>query len=70
MGSGLAAREQTLPHRWDLRLDEGVTERGVDRRDPAGGVFLGAPEAGEPSTLAWPVWYAGEVAPDYFGKAS
>jgi 5-formyltetrahydrofolate cyclo-ligase len=66
----LARMETIHPQPWDIPLDYVVTERGVYRRDPPGLVFLGAPPAGEPSTLASPVCYAGEIAPDYFGKAS
>ena len=66
----LARMETIHPQPWDIPLDYVVTERGVYRRDPPGLVFLGAPPAGEPSALASPVCYAGEIAPDYFGKAS
>jgi 5-formyltetrahydrofolate cyclo-ligase len=66
----LARMETIHPQSWDIPLDYVVTERGVYRRDPPGLVFLGAPPAGEPSALASPVCYAGEIAPDYFGKAS
>ena len=59
------------PQSWDIPVDWLVTERGVYRRDARrdGGKleFLGEPPAGEPSTLASPVCYAGEVAPGYFG---
>jgi len=65
------ARLETIhPQTWDIPLDYVVTERGVYRRDPPGLAFLGAPPAGEPSTLASPVCYAGEIAPDYFGKVN
>lgn len=53
---------------WDIPADWVVTERGVYRRDPEGLAFLGEPIAGEPSALASPVCYAGEVAPGYFGE--
>lgn len=66
----LARLETIHPQPWDIPLDYVVTERGVYRRDPEGLVFLGVPLAGEPSTLASPVCYAGEIAPDYFGKTS
>jgi 5-formyltetrahydrofolate cyclo-ligase len=66
----LARMETIHPQSWDIPLDYVVTERGVYRRDAPGLVFLGAPPAGEPSALASPVCYAGEIAPDYFGKAS
>lgn len=65
----LARLETIHPQSWDIPLDYVVTERGVYRRDPSGLVYLGAPPAGEPSTLASPVCYADEIAPDYFGKA-
>jgi 5-formyltetrahydrofolate cyclo-ligase len=66
----LARIETIHPQEWDIPLDYVVTERGVYRRDPPGLVFLGAPPPGEPSALASPVCYAGEIAPDYFGKTS
>jgi 5-formyltetrahydrofolate cyclo-ligase len=66
----LARLETIHPQGWDIPLDYVVTERGVYRRDPAGLVFLGEPPAGAPSALASPVCYAGEIAPDYFGKSS
>ncbi len=66
----LARLETIHPQGWDVPLDYVVTERGVYRRDPAGLVFLGEPTAGAPSALASPVCYAGEIAPDYFGKPS
>lgn len=65
----LARMETIHPQSWDIPLDYVVTERGVYRRDPPGLAFLGAPPGGEPSALASPVCYAGEIAPDYFGKA-
>jgi len=55
------------PQSWDIPVDWLVTERGVYRRDPGGLAFLGEPLPGDPSTLASPVCYAGEVAPGYFG---
>jgi 5-formyltetrahydrofolate cyclo-ligase len=66
----LARIETIHPQAWDIPLDYVVTERGVYRRDPVGLVFLGEPPAGEPSALASPACYAGEIAPDYFGKAN
>lgn len=66
----LARIETIHPQSWDVPLDYVVTERGVYRRDPGGLAFLGAPPAGEPSALASPVCYAGEVAPGYFGEGS
>jgi 5,10-methenyltetrahydrofolate synthetase len=56
------------PH--DVPMDWIVTERGIYRRDGARLEFLGAPPAGEPSALASPVCYAGEVDPGYFGGSS
>jgi 5,10-methenyltetrahydrofolate synthetase len=66
----LARIETIHPQEWDIPVDYVVTERGVYRRDPTELVFLGAPPPGEPSALASPVCYAGEIAPDYFGKTS
>jgi 5-formyltetrahydrofolate cyclo-ligase len=64
------ARIDTIhPQSWDVPLDWVVTERGVYRRDPEELVFLGAPPGGQPSSLASPVCYAGEVAPGYFGES-
>jgi 5,10-methenyltetrahydrofolate synthetase len=63
------ARMDTIhPQPWDIPVDWVVTERGVYRRDQGGLAFLGAPLEGEPSALASPVCYAGEVAPGYFGE--
>jgi hypothetical protein len=56
------------PH--DVPMDWIVTERGIYRRDGARLEFLDAPPAGEPSALASPVCYAGEVDPGYFGGPS
>jgi 5-formyltetrahydrofolate cyclo-ligase len=56
------------PQGWDIPVDWVVTERGVYRRDPEGLAFLGEPVAGEPSALASPVCYAGEIAPGYSGE--
>ena len=63
------ARMKTIhPQSWDIPVDWVVTERGIYRRDPEGLVLLDEPVAGEASTLASPVCYAGEVAPGYFGE--
>ena len=63
------ARVETIhPQDWDIPVDWVVTERGIYRRDPEGLAFLGEPSAGEPSALASPVCYAGEMAPGYFGE--
>jgi len=64
----LGRMETIHPQGWDIPVDWVVTERGVYRRDPEGLAFLGEPVAGEPSALASPVCYAGEVAPGYFGE--
>lgn len=59
------ARMKTIhPQSWDIPMDWVVTERGVYRRDPEGLAFLGGAPAGEPSALASPVCYAGEIAPE------
>ena len=60
------ARMDTIhPQSWDIPVDYLVTERGVYRRDPEGLVFLGAPQAGDdPSPLASPVCYVGEIKPE------
>jgi 5,10-methenyltetrahydrofolate synthetase len=63
----LAKMPTIHPQNWDIPVDWLVTERGVYRRDEKL-VFLGAPLAGEPSALASPVCYAGEIAPGYFGE--
>jgi 5,10-methenyltetrahydrofolate synthetase len=57
------ARIDTIhPQPWDIPVDYLVTERGVYRRDPDGLAFLGVPQAGDdPSPLASPVCYAGEI---------
>jgi 5,10-methenyltetrahydrofolate synthetase len=67
VGYELARMDTIHPQSWDVPLDWLVTERGVYRRERDGLVFLGMPTAEEPSALASPVCYAGEVAPDYFG---
>lgn len=64
----LARMETIHPQSWDIPVDWVVTERGVYRRDGDGLAFLGEPPAGEPSALASPVCYAGEIAPGYFGE--
>jgi len=56
------------PQSWDIPMDWIMTERGVYRRDPEGLVFLGEPVAGEPSALASPVCYAGELDPGQPGE--
>lgn len=66
-----SARIETIqPQSWDVPLDYLVTERGVYRRDAGRLEFLGAPPAGEASSRASPVCYAGEIAPGYFGEES
>ena len=56
------ARLDTIyPQAWDIPVDYLVTERGVYRRDPEGLAYLGEPQEGEPSALASPVCYAGEI---------
>jgi len=63
------ARLETIyPQPWDVPVDYVVTERGLYRRDSEGLVFLGAPPTGEPSALASPVCYAGEISPGHFGE--
>jgi 5-formyltetrahydrofolate cyclo-ligase len=58
------ARIDTIhPQPWDIPADYVVTERGVYRRDDQL-VFLGEPQAGEPSKLSSPVCYADEVRRD------
>jgi len=64
----LAKMPTIHPQSWDIPVDWLVTERGVYRRDQDKLSFLGEPAAGEPSALASPVCYAGEVAPGYFGE--
>jgi 5-formyltetrahydrofolate cyclo-ligase len=59
----LAHLDTIYPQPYDIPMAWVVTERGVYRRDPDGLVFLGQPAAGEPSALASPVCYAGEVNP-------
>ena len=57
------ARIETIhPQSWDIPMDYVVTERGVYRRDPDGLAYLGEPPGGDdPSALASPVCYAGEI---------
>ena len=69
VGYECARIETIYPQPWDVPLDYLVTERGVYRRDEAQLAFLGAPPApGEVSTRAFPVCYAAEIAPGYFGE--
>ena len=56
--------ETIHPQPWDIPMDYIVTEAGVYRRDPEGLSFLGQPQQGEPSALASPVCYAGEIKRD------
>jgi len=67
VGYEMARLESIRPQAWDIPMDWVVTERGVYRREDEGLVFLGAPPAGEASTLASPVCYAAELDPGYFG---
>jgi 5-formyltetrahydrofolate cyclo-ligase len=57
------AKMKTIhPQSWDIPMDYVVTERGVYRRDPDGLAYLGEPPGGDdPSALASPVCYAGEI---------
>jgi 5-formyltetrahydrofolate cyclo-ligase len=58
----LAKLDTIHPQPWDIPMDFVVTERGVYRRDPEGLAFLGEPPGGDdPSGLASPVCYAGEI---------
>lgn len=58
----LAKMDSIQPQPWDIPMDYVVTERGVYRRDPDGLAFLGEPPGGDdPSALASPVCYAGEI---------
>ena len=58
----LAKLDTIHPQAWDIPMDFVVTERGVYRRDPEGLAFLGEPPGGDdPSALASPVCYAGEI---------
>jgi 5,10-methenyltetrahydrofolate synthetase len=59
------AKMQTIhPQDWDIPMDWVVTERGVYRRDASRLAFLGAPPAGETSSLSSPVCYVDEVKRD------
>jgi 5,10-methenyltetrahydrofolate synthetase len=59
------AKMQTIrPQDWDIPMDWVVTERGVYRRDAGRLDFLGAPPAGEPSSLSSLVCYLDEVKRD------
>ena len=60
----MARMETIFPQSWDIPVDYVVTEAGVYRRDPEGLAFLGQPQEGEPSSLASPVCYAGEIKRD------
>ena len=61
----MAKMDTIRPQSWDIPMDFVVTERGVYRRDPEGLAFLGEPPGGDdPSALASPVCYAGEVRRD------
>jgi 5-formyltetrahydrofolate cyclo-ligase len=60
----LARLDSIHPQAWDIPVDYVVTERGVYRRDPEGLAYLGEPQDSEPSALASPVCYAGEVKRD------
>jgi len=61
----IAKIDTIRPQSWDIPMDFVVTERGVYRRDPDGLAFLGEPPGGDdPSALASPVCYAGEVSRD------
>jgi len=61
----LAKLDTIHPQSWDIPMDFVVTERGVYRRDPDGLAFLGEPPGGtDPSALASPVCYAGEIKRD------
>lgn len=64
----IAKMETIHPQSWDIPVDWVVTERGVYRRDGDRLAFLGEPPAGDASSLASPVCYAGEIAPGYFGE--
>ena len=57
------ARIETIhPQSSDIPMDYVVTERGVYRRDSDGLAYLGEPPGGDdPSALASPVCYAGEI---------
>jgi 5,10-methenyltetrahydrofolate synthetase len=57
----MARMETIFPQSWDIPVDYVVTEAGVYRRDPEGLAYLGTPQEGEPSSLASPVCYAGEI---------
>jgi 5-formyltetrahydrofolate cyclo-ligase len=61
----IAKMDTIHPQSWDIPADYVVTERGVYRRDPEGLAFLGEPPGGnDPSPLASPVCYAGEISRD------
>jgi 5-formyltetrahydrofolate cyclo-ligase len=60
----LAKMKTIRPQGWDIPMDWVVTERGLYRPDGDKLVFLGAPQAGEPSSLSSPVCYLDEVKRD------
>jgi 5-formyltetrahydrofolate cyclo-ligase len=61
----IAKMDTIHPQSWDIPADYVVTERGVYRRDPEGLAFLVEPPGGnDPSPLASPVCYAGEISRD------
>jgi 5,10-methenyltetrahydrofolate synthetase len=70
----LARMKTIYPQPYDMGADYVVTERGIYRRDAGTEgpqlVFLGAPLPGEPSVLASPVCYAGELDPESKGPSS
>jgi len=51
------------PQPYDVPVDFVATERGVYRREPRGLKFLDDPQG-----FTSPPWYAGEIAPGYFGE--
>jgi 5,10-methenyltetrahydrofolate synthetase len=69
VGYEMARMKTIRPQAWDVPMDWVVTERGVYRRDPGGLVFLGEAAKGKPSTLASPVCYAEDIAPEHLGEA-
>lgn len=61
----LAQMDTIHPQSWDIPMDFVVTERGVYRRDGDHLAFLGEPPGGDdPSALASPVCYLGEISRD------
>ncbi len=72
VGYEMAKMDTIHPAAHDMPMDFVVTEAGIYRRQPgadkdAALEFIGAPPAGEASTLSSPVCYANEIDPDYFG---